>query len=448
LALVVVATGMSGLAAPAWASDSLHTTSAALTQVVSIAGNSLGGSYCGLLSTGRVDCWGYNPAGQLGNGTTVNSDVPVVAKGITNATSIAADSGGGSGSNSSFCAVLSTHQVKCWGYGLDGELGNGATTNFTVPVTVKKLTTVVAVTGTDYGFCAVLSTGHVACWGYGAYGELGNGSFSTNSDVPVAVRKITTAKALTGGYYGFCARLSTGHADCWGYGVDGELGDHATANSDVPVGVFGISTAKTIASDSLSGSYCAVLSTGRVNCWGYNATGELGNGTTASSDVPVAAKGVTNATSITENADGSNASFCAVLSTHHLMCWGYGLDGELGNGTTETFTVPVSVKNLSTAVAVTGTDYGFCALLSTSHVACWGYGPYGELGNGSFSTNSDVPVAVRKITNAKALTGGYYGYCARLSTGQGDCWGYGADGELGDGTTSNSDVPVSIHSAS
>jgi alpha-tubulin suppressor-like RCC1 family protein len=439
---------MSGLAAPAWASDSLHTTSGALGQMVSIAGNNLGGSYCALLSTGRVDCWGFNPSGQLGNGTTVSSDVPVAAKGITNATSITEDSGGTNGNDNTFCAVLSTHQVKCWGYGLDGELGNGTTNTFTVPVSVKKLTTAVAVTGTDYGFCALLSTGHVDCWGYGADGELGNGSFSTDSDVPVAVRKITNAKALTSGYYGFCAVLSTSHTDCWGYGLDGELGDHATSNSDVPVGVFGITTAKVVASDSLSGAYCAVLSTGKVDCWGYNATGELGNGTTASSDVPVAAKGITNATSIVENADGNDASFCSVLSTHQVKCWGYGLDGELGNGTTNTVTVPVSVRNLSTAVAVTGTDYGFCALLSTGHVDCWGYGADGELGNGSFSTDSDVPVAVRKITNAKALTGGYYGFCARLSTGSADCWGYGLDGELGDGATSNSDVPVPVRSAS
>jgi alpha-tubulin suppressor-like RCC1 family protein len=234
LALAVVAAGMGGLAAPVWASDSLPAVSGTLAPVVSVAGNSLGGSYCALLSTGRVDCWGYNPSGQLGNGTRADSDVPVAATGITNATSITEDNGGDNGNDSSFCAVLSTHQVKCWGYGLDGELGNGSTTDFTVPVSVKNLSTAVAVTGTDLGFCALLSTAHLDCWGYGAFGELGNGATSS-SDVPVAVKNITSATAVTGGYYGFCAVLSTSHADCWGYGVDGELGDGGTSNSDVPV---------------------------------------------------------------------------------------------------------------------------------------------------------------------------------------------------------------------
>jgi len=72
--------------------------------------------------------------------------------------------------------------------------------------------------------------------GYGAFGELGDGATSS-SDVPVAVKKTTSATAVTGGYYSFCAVLSTSHADCWGYGVAGELGDGATSNSDVPVPV-------------------------------------------------------------------------------------------------------------------------------------------------------------------------------------------------------------------
>jgi alpha-tubulin suppressor-like RCC1 family protein len=233
---LTVAVSLLGLGGPAGASGIPSVAAATLANVVSVVGDSATGSFCALLSTGHVDCWGNNPNGQLGNGTTTSSDVPVAAIGISNAKALTSDSDG-----NSYCAVLSTGHVDCWGYNAYGELGNGTTTTYTLPVAVKNITTATAVTGGEYGVCAVLSTGHVDCWGYGAYGELGNATFNSYSDVPVAVRVITTAAAVIGGYYDFCAQLSTGHVDCWGYDGDGELGNGTTTDSDVPVAVLAAS---------------------------------------------------------------------------------------------------------------------------------------------------------------------------------------------------------------
>ncbi len=155
--------GVGSLAAPAAASASPHIAAAALANVLSVASNNLSTSDCALLSTGQVNCWGYNHYGQLGNGTTTNSDVPVAVTGISDAKAIA------SNNNSGFCAVLSTGQVKCWGFNNYGQLGNGTTTNSDVPVLVKDITTATAVIG-GYSeghdsFCALLSTKHIDCWG-------------------------------------------------------------------------------------------------------------------------------------------------------------------------------------------------------------------------------------------------------------------------------------------
>ena len=375
-----------GLAAPAGA-----TTVATLGNVTSLVSNAQSGSTCALISTGKVDCWGNNNSGQLGNGSTTDSDVPVPAIGLSGVKALATSYDGGS-----FCAVLSTGNVKCWGNNGNGQLGNGNTTSFTLPVSVKNISTATAITGGDFGFCAVLSTGHVDCWGYGGNGELGNGTFNS-SDVPVAVHTIANATA--------------------------------------------------IATDRDDGTYCALLSTGHVDCWGSRAQGQLGNGSTTSSDVPVAAKGISTATAVAGSAD-TTGSFCARLSTGHADCWGYNGFGELGNGTTVTFTLPVAVKNLSTATAVSGGQDGFCARLSTSHLDCWGYGGSGDLGNGTFNNDSDVPVAVRKITNATQAVGGDFGFCALLSTSHVDCWGSNGSGELGNGTFTESDVPVAVLAAS
>ena len=409
---------------------------ATLANVVSVAGNNAGDSFCAVLSTGHVDCWGENVHGELGSGTTTNSDVPVAAVGISKATAVTSGSDG-----DGFCAVLSTGHVDCWGDGGLGGLGDGTTTNSDVPVAVKNISTATVVTsGNDGdGFCAVLSTGHVDCWGYNAYGELGNGT-TTNSDVPVAVRTIGHAKAVMGGRYNFCALLSTGHVDCWGYNGDGELGNGTTTNSDVPVAVQTVGNAKALIGNG-GGNFCAVLSTGDVDCWGYNGDGQLGNGTAMDSDVPMAAIGISTAIAVS----GGGLDVCALLSTSHVDCWGYNYYGELGNGTTTSSgsDVPVAVKNISTATSVTDGLYGACAVLSTGHVDCWGYNRYGELGNGT-TTNSDVPVAVHVIGNAAAVIAGLHDFCALLSTGHVDCWGYNAYGELGNGTTANSDVPVAV----
>jgi alpha-tubulin suppressor-like RCC1 family protein len=442
--------GVACLAAPAGASAGPHVDAGTLTDVLSVAGSnyfaSSTASSCALLSTGGVDCWGSNNRGQLGDGTTTAlSDVPAAVRGITDAKAVASDTG-----SQSFCAVLSTGHLKCWGYNGYGQLGNGTTTTSDVPVPVKNITTATAVTGGEAGgdgFCALLSTGHVDCWGDGASGELGDGSTAT-SDVPVAVHTITDATRLISGFEGFCALLSTGHVDCWGDNSFGELG-RATpkANySDVPGAVTGITDAKAVASGDL-GSYCAVLATGHMKCWGQGGDGQLGNGTPSNSEVPVAVLGITDTKAAASDGDGG--SFCAVLATGHMKCWGYNSYGQLGNGTRMGSSIPVPVKNITTAAGLTGnSEYGFCARLSTGHLDCWGFGFYGQLGNGTTAAYSDVPVAVHTITNATALISGLLNYCARLSTSHVDCWGYGNAGQLGDGTTHSSDVPVAVHAAS
>ena len=439
---------VSSLAAPAGASAGPHVAASSLANVVSVASNndvdgpdSVSGSDCALLSTGKVDCWGANGSGQLGNGITTNdSDVPVAVTGISDAKAVASDAYG-----NGFCAVLSAGGVKCWGSNNEGQLGDGTTTNSDVPVPVKNITTATAIIGGDHGsadgFCALLSTKHIDCWGYNFTGELGNGT-TTNSDVPVAVDTITDAAALISGYAGFCALLSTSHVNCWGDNYYGELGRATKATySDVPGVVTGITDAKAVASDGDGGSYCAVLSTGQVKCWGANTYGQLGRGTTTNSDVPVAVTGISDAKAAASDGDGE--SFCAVLSTGHMSCWGFNNYGQLGNGTSTFSDVPVPVSNITSAAAVVGAVYGFCALLTTSHVNCWGDNVNGELGNGTY-TSSKVPVAVHTITNAATLISGFEGYCALLTTSHVNCWGSNDYGQLGDGTTTPSDVPVAV----
>jgi alpha-tubulin suppressor-like RCC1 family protein len=392
---------------------------------------------CALLSGGRVDCWGRNDEGQLGNGTTVSSDTPVEVQGVSDATQVTAG-------EDHTCALLSSGRIDCWGDNEFGELGNGTDSDrSSTPVEVQGISDATQVAAGDGYTCALLSGGRVDCWGENAFGELGNGLSGRVSHAPVGVQGISDATQVTAGERYTCALLSGGRVDCWGENEFGELGDGRTERSDTPVEVQGINDATQVMAGSVD--TCAALSDGHIDCWGENQFGDLGDGTTERSDTPVEVQGINDAIQVA--AGGSHT--CAVLSGGHIDCWGSNKTGQLGNGKqAKGSETPVEVELITDATQVTALGGDTCAVLSSGHVDCWGANPDGELGDGT-TESSDTPVEVQGISDATHVTAGYYHTCALLSSGHVDCWGLNRYGQLGHSTNKRpSERPVEVEGIS
>jgi len=252
------------------------------------------------------------------------------------------------------------------------------------------------------------TSGSAYAWGYNADGELGNNS-TANSSVPVVVSLPTgvTATAIAAGYDHSLAIGSDGKLYAWGYNGSGQLGNNSTTSSTVPV-VVSLPTGVT-ATAIAAGSFhsLAIGSDGTLYAWGANGYGELGNNSTTASSVPVVVSLPTGVTATAIVAGGFHS--LASGSDGTLYAWGYNADGELGNNRTTDSSVPVvvSLPTGVTATAIAAGDFHSLASGSDGTLYAWGDNGSGQLGNNS-TTDSDVPVVVRLPTGvtATAIAGG------------------------------------------
>jgi alpha-tubulin suppressor-like RCC1 family protein len=427
--LVVAAASIAGLPAGAVADQASQPGLAAAGRIAA------GGDHtCAILSDGSVRCWGYGASGQLGYGNTnsVGDNETPASVGPVNlgpghtATAIAAG-------DSHTCAILNDGSVRCWGFGGDGRLGYGTTNNLgdrpaTTPgkllaVNLGAGHTAKSITAGGSHTCAVLDDGSVRCWGFGGDGRLGLATTQNVTDPssvgPIDLGAGRTARAVSAGEDHTCALLDDGSVLCWGFGGagaklgDGRLGYGNTENvgdNETPgsVGPVNLGSGRTAVAISAGGAHtCAILDDGTVKCWGSGISGQLGYGnpddvgstptTTPDTVGPVSLGPGRTAKAISA---GLNHT-CAVLDDHSVRCWGPGLDGQLGYGSTNNVgDSPASTPNRvgpvklgvgRTATAISAGAHDTCAVLDNNTVRCWGYGGNGELGYCSQSNIGDTP---------------------------------------------------------
>ncbi|MEZ4867554.1 MAG: C13 family peptidase [Caldilineaceae bacterium] len=275
--------------------------------------------------------------------------------------------------------------------------------------------------------CALAQNGNVFCWGRNNSGELGNNS-TTNSAIPVQVQGLNiAAEQITAGAAHTCALLSSGRVKCWGKNFDGQLGNGNAGDSVIPVDATVFPTT-TVAIEAGDNQTCAVINSERPFCWGHYST-SLGS------------QEISGVSQIT----AGHYFACALFSSGGVKCWGFGEYGKLGNGSTQGSSMPVDVTGLTSNVRMitAGTDHA-CAALTDRSVKCWGRNNYGQLGDG-LATDQYMPVEVANLrSTVSSIRTGRSHTCALLDDGGVQCWGENAAGQLGNGMIMRSNTPVDV----
>jgi alpha-tubulin suppressor-like RCC1 family protein len=391
---------------------------------------------CALTTGGGIKCWGYNGYGQLGDGTTTRSSTPVDVVGL--ASGMAGIAAGGYHN----CVLTTGGGVKCWGFNGSGQVGDGTTTQRSAPVDVVGLGSGVAAIVAGWSTTCVLTTGGgVKCWGSNGFGQLGDGTTTQHSAAVDVVGLASGVAAIAAGYRHTCALTTSGRVKCWGHNGNGQLGDGTITQRTTPVNVVGL--ANGVAAVAVGWYHtCALTTGGGVKCWGDNGYGELGDGTTAGSSTPVDVVGL--ASGVTAIAAGMYHT-CAVTTGGAVKCWGSNVVGQLGDGTTTGSSTAVDVVGLASGVAaIAAGAWHMCAVTTGGGVKCWGDNSRGQLGDGTIIQRTSPADVVGLATGVTAIATGGNHTCAVTAGGGVKCWGYNWHGQLGDGTTTEGSTPVDV----
>ena len=236
-----------------------------------------------------------------------------------------------------------------------------------------------------------------------------------------------------------CALRGDGQVRCWGQvhvGTDARALDRATPIITLK------GAAQLVVGDTHA---CARFQTGEVACWGDDGHGQLGDGKTTASATAVLVPGLTDAVDLS----AASRQTCAVRQSGKVVCWG--AVPFVSDDPDATFSTPFEVPGVDDATAVSAGESGSCALRRAGAVVCWGRGTHGQLGAGGPAPDTcgkepcaRSAVAVAGLVDARQVSVGLDQACAVRASGEVVCWGWGAVGQNGDGTTLDRDAPVPV----
>jgi len=244
---------------------------------------------------------------------------------------------------------------------------------------------------------------------------------------------------VSGGGDHTCGITTDNRAYCWGSNAYGQLGDGTTTDRLTPVAVAGeLPFRQVSAGDSHT---CAVTTTNRAYCWGYNGSdGELGDGTATDRLTPVPVAGGRQFRQV----DAAQYHTCGVsYPDNKAYCWGYNGSFALGDGTSTGRSTPVAVSGGRQFRQVSAGGFHTCGVTTLDKAFCWGWNNRGQLGDGS-KVSRPTPSPVAGTRRFRQVDAGYMFTCGVTTDHRAFCWGSGLNGQMGDGNTKVSTSPRAV----
>ncbi|MEV4950049.1 sialidase [Streptomyces sp. NPDC053755] len=350
-----------------------------------------------------VMTWGAGIVGQLGNGTMTDSATPTAVTDLLRG-DIKKIAAGGTSSENGFALALASSggTVRSWGHNASGQLGNNTHAAQTVPVKVPNLPPVTDIAAGGEHALALDEHGQVHSWGDNSYGQLGNGRTGDNRSVPARVQGMPKVTQIAAGCDFSLALLDNGKVYAWGRGIYGQLGNGSRESSSVPRQVTGLPKVAKIAA------------------------------------------GCHHALAVTAAEEGEDAGKSVVKA------WGYNIYGQLGNSSTASSTKPVDVDWLEGVSTIHAGGWHNYAVLNDGSVWGWGHNQYGQLLDEDenfdgevYRTNRTAPIEILQLKNLTKLAAGAY-HGVALKDDHVYTWGQNADGQLGNGNTTDSHTMLKV----
>jgi uncharacterized repeat protein (TIGR03803 family) len=382
---------------------------------------------------GTFWAFGDNGSGQIGNGTFTDATAPVQITAMTNCTNFTAGS-------SFSAAIRSDGTLWTWGSNTYGQIGDGTLLSRSSPVQVGAATNWQQVrAGADH-VLALRTGGTLWAWGRNLNGQLGQGYNQTAiaGNVPVQVGSSDGWQIIAPGQAANVAMKADGTLWSWGDNSSGQLGYRGHLLKPVAA-QFG-----PVADASAGEGHAMILKPdGTLWSFGHNADGQVGQGVIDSAQRPMPRQPLPGTQWLSIAAGGYHQA--AVRADGTLWTWGWNADGQLGDGTTTTRSLPVQVGTVANWLKVTAGLYHTIALRGDGTLWAWGYNSEGQMGNGTASfTDQLLPVQIGTAADWADVVSGAYHILARKQNGTLWAWGYNLNGQLGDGSTTNRTTPVQI----